>query len=359
MIDLLIPAGILAGMSAIFGAGLAIASKYLAVEKDERIPLVRECLPGANCGACGYPGCDGYAAAIVNDGAPVNVCPSTGKEGAAKIAEIMGLDAPDSSAEKKYANIICRGDCDNCKIRFDYDGPKTCRAVAMTQEGDKACRYACVGYGDCAAVCPFGAITVKEGRIATVDEDKCIGCGLCAQACPKNVIRIEPHYKVRVKCRALEKGKTVRDNCTAGCIACGKCEKSCKFDAIEMVGNLPQINRDKCVGCLECARNCPTGAMWAELSKQKAAKIDEEKCIGCTLCARACKFDAIEGVVKGTHKVDESKCTGCGQCMEKCRKEAISLVERTVAFTGSKKPQAPKQAEPAKNAEPEQKAKAE
>lgn len=324
--NILIPALVLGVLALLFGAGLAIASKKLAVKVDERIPAVRACLPGANCGGCGYPGCDGYAAAIVNDGAATNLCPSGGNEATQKIAQIMGVEAPHNEGIKFVANIICRGSTDHCGVRFDYQGEKTCRAVAMTAEGDKACRYACVGYGDCVAACPFDAIHLADNRIAYVDESKCAGCGRCMAACPKNVIRLEPHYKLRVKCRAMEKGKTVRDACKAGCIGCGLCAKKCKFGAITMENNLPVIDREKCAGCLECARHCPTGAMWGELNLQKKAVIDENACIGCTLCARECKFDAISGELKQAHRVDPEKCTGCGQCVLKCRKKAIELV---------------------------------
>ena len=130
---------------------------------------------------------------------------------------------------------------------------------------------------------------------------------------------------MRVRCRAMEKGKVVHDHCNAGCIACAKCERSCKFGAIIMTDNLPSIDREKCVGCLECARQCPTGAMQADFDKQKKAFIHAEKCIGCTLCKRECKFDAITGEVKEKHVVDRDKCTGCGLCLPKCRKDAIEL----------------------------------
>ena len=43
---------------------LVIASKYMSVPENEMFPAIRECLPGANCGACGYAGCDGYAKAL-------------------------------------------------------------------------------------------------------------------------------------------------------------------------------------------------------------------------------------------------------------------------------------------------------
>ena len=54
---------------------LAVASKVMAVKEDERFPAIRECLPGANCGACGYAGCDSYAHALIEeDGVKTNLC---------------------------------------------------------------------------------------------------------------------------------------------------------------------------------------------------------------------------------------------------------------------------------------------
>ena len=83
----------LGGMGLIFGAGLAYASQKFAVEVDERVSAIRDILPGANCGACGYPGCDGLASAIVAGEAPVNACPVGGADAAEKIASVMGVEA--------------------------------------------------------------------------------------------------------------------------------------------------------------------------------------------------------------------------------------------------------------------------
>lgn len=321
--QILIPTAILGGMGILFGAGLAFAGKKLAVKEDERIQKVRDCLPGAGCGACGYPGCDGYAAAVVNDGAPTNRCPVGGAAAAKAISEIMGV-AVEESAVRMVATVICRGDDEHCKRRFQYEGLQECRAAFLASGGDKACKYACLGLGSCAKVCPFGAIHVENGLVH-IDQSLCMGCKKCIAVCPKNVIRLEPENRRSVLlCRATEKGKDVREACTAGCITCGKCERACKFGAITMVDNLPQVDMEKCVGCLECVKACPTGAMNGDLTARKKATINEDLCVGCTLCTKQCKFDAISGELKGKHTIDAEKCVGCGQCAAKCPKKAIT-----------------------------------
>lgn len=321
--DILLPAGILGGMAAVFGAGLAFASQKLAVKVDERVEKVRACLPGAGCGACGYTGCDSYAAAVVQEGAPVNACSVGGEKTAKDIAAIMGVDAGES--RRLVATVLCQGDGDHCKTKYQYEGLMECRAMFLTSGGDKACKYACLGLGSCAKVCDFGAIEVKD-RLVHIDAEKCKGCGKCIEVCPKSVLRLEP-YGLRsvLRCRAVEKGKAVRDACTKGCIACGKCERSCRFGAITMENNLPIVDMEKCVGCLECVKNCPTGAMTGDLSTRKHAVIHQDACVGCTLCAKQCQFDAIAGALKEKHSVDAAKCVGCGLCAAKCPKKCIVM----------------------------------
>ncbi len=324
LLQILIPTLLLGGMGALFAAGLAYAGKKLAVPQDERIDQVRACLPGAGCGACGYTGCDSYAAAVVQEGAATNLCPVGGAAAAQQIAKIMGADASEAPV-RMVATVLCRGDNDMCHSRFEYKGLQECRAAFLASGGAKACKYSCLGLGSCEKVCAFGAIHVENGLVH-IDPDKCTGCKRCISVCPKNVIRLEPaDLRSVLRCRALEKGRAVRDVCTAGCIACGKCERSCKFGAITLQDNLPVVDMEKCVGCMECVRVCPTGAMDGDLSKRKKAHVDAEKCVGCTICAKQCRFDAIHGALKEKHSVDQELCTGCGLCAAKCPKKAITL----------------------------------
>mgnify|MGYP001086560793 FL=1 len=108
-------------LGAVFGLVLAVASKVFEVKKDPREEEILGLLAGANCGGCGFPGCGGCAAAIVAGEAPVTACAPAGAENAAKIAKIMGQEAP--SGERQVAFVRCTGGV-NAKKRYDYVGVK-------------------------------------------------------------------------------------------------------------------------------------------------------------------------------------------------------------------------------------------
>ena len=316
---------LLGAMGLIFGAVLAYASKKFAVEIDERVEKIIEVLPGANCGGCGFPGCGGLANAIAEGKSPVNGCPVGGAAVASKVGEIMGVSA--SEGEKIVAKVICKGTCESAKDKYEYEGISDCRAAAALNSGAKACKFGCLGLGTCKDACKFGAITIQNG-IAVIDEEKCVMCGKCIEICPKSIIIKKPEkQEVVVECSSKDKGKDVKDKCSAGCIGCKKCEKSCPVGAITVENNLATIDYSKCVGCKVCADVCPKKVIKADLSDRRKVSIDESKCIGCTACARTCPFGAIEGEKKQPHKVDLEKCKGCHLCMKKCKKDAIKLVD--------------------------------
>ena len=56
---------VLGAIAIVFGLILSVAAKVFEVKVDERLPKIQECLAGANCGGCGYPGCAGCAEAIL------------------------------------------------------------------------------------------------------------------------------------------------------------------------------------------------------------------------------------------------------------------------------------------------------
>lgn len=247
---------VLGALGTLFGAVLAIASKVFHVEVDPKVEAVRECLAGANCGGCGYPGCDGYAAAVAAGKAPTNRCVAGGAETAARVAEVMGVSAGD--VDPVVAYVPCSGVHGVAEPRFNYNGPEDCRAAMLFGgKSNKVCTFACIGMGNCAKACPFDAMHIVDG-VAKVDRDKCVGCGTCVDACPKSIIKLIPKSQtVMPGCSSHAKGKDVVKACTAGCIGCGKCARECPSNAIEIVDNLPVINADKCVGCGHCADICP------------------------------------------------------------------------------------------------------
>lgn len=324
MNGILLSALSLGGMGLIFGAGLAYASQKFAVEIDPKAIAIREVLPGANCGGCGHPGCDGFANAVASGNAPADGCPVGGAECAEKVAAIMGLVVEGST--KMVAHVICKGTKENAKEKYEYIGIQECKAANIVNGGSKSCAYGCLGLGTCVDVCPFDAIFINEDKIAEVIPDKCTACGKCIEACPKDVITLVPYgQEVIVDCNNKEMGKSVKLSCSVGCIACKICEKNCPFDAIHVSDNLAVIDYEKCTECMICVEKCPTNAIAGNLENRKKALIDEDKCIGCTLCTKVCPVDAIAGELKKTHVIDPDKCVGCGACVKKCPKDAIEL----------------------------------
>ena len=253
---------LLAVLGILIGLLLGVAGKAFAVEVDERVTKVRECLPGNNCGGCGFPGCDGLADAIVAGNAPVNGCPVGGAPVAAEIGKIMGVDA--GASVKKVAFVKCSGTCDKAKNKYEYVGISDCRAAAAIPGGGaKACASGCTGLGSCVDVCQFDAIHIGDGGIAVVDRESCVACGKCVETCPKHLIELIPYSSEQfktfymVKCASTDKGPAVMKVCEAGCIGCGICEKSCNFDAVHVENNIAHIDPEKCRGCGLCSMKCP------------------------------------------------------------------------------------------------------
>ncbi|MBQ8475376.1 MAG: RnfABCDGE type electron transport complex subunit B [Clostridia bacterium] len=237
---------------------LVVAAKFMSVPENETKKALRECLPGANCGACGYTGCDGYAEALCN-GEKTNLCIPGGDATSKAISDTLGVEFVDTI--EQAAVVRCCGDCNVATIKAEYDGIKTCAGAMMIYGGEKLCTYGCLGFGDCANACPNDAICIENG-IAHVDPRRCTGCGLCAKTCPNSVIEMRVLVKnTAISCSNKEKGAVARNKCKNACIACKKCEKTCPEGAITVADNLASIDYSKCTNCGACVEACPVGCI--------------------------------------------------------------------------------------------------
>ena len=252
---------LLACIGLFFGIGLALAAHKFAVEADPLIEEVLESLAGAQCGGCGYPGCEGYAIAVVNDpDVPPTLC-YPGKEAVAnRVAELTGKKM--AEMEDMIALVRCSRQEGRVSHKHEYIGFASCTAANLGFGGPSACNYACIGLGECAEACPFDAITMEDS-FPVVDPDKCVSCGTCVKTCPKQVIVLQSlKARVYVPCSTKDLGKKVKEVCEVGCISCQICVKKCPADAVSFENSIVQIDQEKCLGygpsCEEiCVEKCP------------------------------------------------------------------------------------------------------
>lgn len=237
---------VLLGLGLVTATVLAVASRVFHVEEDPRVQAVLEALPGANCGGCGYAGCEGYATAVATDPAvPANRCCAGGAETSITVGELTGKTVAASDPLVSFRR--CDKVAGNVALRYDYQGMPSCAAAAGLVGGSDSCSYSCLGFGDCVQVCPFDAIEVRGG-LARVNASKCTGCGKCAETCPRNVLELVPaRARVMVFCSTKDRLKAVTEVCKVGCIKCGRCVKSCPADAVTLENDRIHINHKVCL----------------------------------------------------------------------------------------------------------------
>ncbi|HDY65747.1 MAG TPA: RnfABCDGE type electron transport complex subunit B [Phycisphaerae bacterium] len=221
---ILLAAGVMLVLALFMTFVLGWANDTMKVAVDPRVEKINDALPGANCGGCGYIGCNDYAEALVQDGAAVDLCPVGGSSVAEKVAEILGVSLEESYPYRPA--VHCVAGYDDKLGRNEYRGEKTCIGANLVS-GVQGCAYGCLSLGDCINACTFDAILLVEGKIE-IDYEKCVGCGACEKVCPRKVISMVPFKTEQmyvVACSNKDFGKDVKAVCKVGCIGCKACTR--------------------------------------------------------------------------------------------------------------------------------------
>jgi Na+-translocating ferredoxin:NAD+ oxidoreductase RNF subunit RnfB len=242
----------------VLGTALGFFRKFFAVPHDPMIDRIREVLPGANCGACGFPGCDNYAAAIAAGNAGVSSCTVGGPSVAEKIASLTGIAG--GEVVQTITVLACQGSSMHAPVKGNYIGLQTCRGAKLAG-GTKLCSWGCLGFGDCVKVCKFDALEMSEYRLPKVNYAKCTGCRVCVAECPQALLKnIAKDQKGAMPlCSNLNPVKQmVIKTCKIACIKCGLCVKNCPRQCISLSANIPVVDFSKCTSCGNCTEKCPT-----------------------------------------------------------------------------------------------------
>jgi len=251
---------IVAVIGIIAGIVLTLADKFMNVPLGEGVKKIRDILPGVNCGACGFAGCDEYAEKLAAGETKTNLCIPGADAVSHGISGVLGT--PFEDVIEMRTIIRCSGSCEKTKHAIEYKGPQTCEACYAMYGGTGECSSACLGFGDCVSVCQYNAIYIYNG-IAVVDTKNCTGCGMCETKCPKGIIKSVPQTsRVYVACSSTDTAANVRKACASGCIGCKRCEKVCPEDAIKVENNLAAVDILKCTNCESCKEACPVNAIY-------------------------------------------------------------------------------------------------
>ena len=245
-------------LAALLAALLTIAARFLAVAEDERLEPLIDALPGNNCGACGQPGCRGFAQALLNGSVQPVQCTVSTDEQKIRIANLIGVAV--GEAERQVARLACAGGSNVARFQADYIGEPSCAAAAIVAGGGKGCAWGCLGYGDCVLGCEFDAIHLDAHDLPQVYEDACTACGDCVEACPKDLFSLVPAAdRLWVACRNEEAGDGLLEDCRVACTACARCAYDAP-DLVAMQGNLPVVASSRMADRTAIER-CPTGAI--------------------------------------------------------------------------------------------------
>jgi len=269
---ILIAMSVMAALGGGLSAALALANKRLYVYEDPRIGKVDALLPGANCGACGVPGCHAFAEKLVAGATAPGGCTVSTAEKREAIAELLGVEV--GGEEKRVARLACAGGINVARQRARYVGHNTCRAANLVAGGGKGCAWGCLGLGDCMTVCDFKAITMNAESLPVVDDDLCTACGDCVDICPKQLFSLHPlSHRLWVACKNEAFGDEAEAECAVACTACGRCAADASAGVVRMMHNLAVVDYSRNSETRESViQRCPTGAIVWLTTRRGAVK---------------------------------------------------------------------------------------
>jgi Na+-translocating ferredoxin:NAD+ oxidoreductase RNF subunit RnfB len=255
----LIAVALMGGLTAVLASILVVANRWLAVAEDPRVRTVEQMLPHTNCGACGYPGCQAFAEALVRGETLPGKCSVGSAADHARIAAYLGVEV--GAEEKRVARLACAGGTNVARNRAHYEGMPSCAAAALVAGGGKGCFWGCLGLADCEQACDFDAIEMNPHRLPVVDEDRCTACGDCVEACPKDLFSLHPvSHRLWVACSSLAHGDEILQDCEVACTGCGRCAMDAPGQ-IEMRNHLPVVDYSQGRLSDQPTQRCPTGAI--------------------------------------------------------------------------------------------------
>jgi len=250
---------LMTGLGLVFAGILATAYKFLRVEEDPRLDIVEDLLPGANCGACGEPGCRAFSEKLLAEETIPAKCTVSSPEGIEAVADFLGVSA--GSVEKVVARLHCAGGKGFVNDMASYIGISNCRAAHFVNGGGRDCTYGCLGLSDCEEACTFGAIEMNSEGLPVVDVDLCTACSDCVTVCPVDLFKLQPLAEpLLVQCNSPLTGEAARDLCKVACDGCSRCVMDSPEGALEMKNGLPQITHPQQTQANATYR-CPTGAI--------------------------------------------------------------------------------------------------
>lgn len=246
-------------LTTLLGTALVLAGHWLQVHEAPRVGAVEALLPGANCGACGYPGCAPFAEALAKGEAEPAQCTVSDAAGRASLAAYLGVQ--EGQVVRRVARLACAGGTQVARSRAEYRGIASCAGAAAVAGGTKGCPWGCLGYGDCEQACDFQAIAMNLHRLPVVEEPRCTACGDCVSACPKDLFSlVREEVGLFVRCNSHERGQLALEHCEVGCDAGGRCAKDAP-EGVRMHRNLPLVSATPALPCRQAIDRCPTGAI--------------------------------------------------------------------------------------------------